>query len=592
MRNVFFTISVILFVAIFSFTNATTIRVPEDYTAIQQAIDASTSGDTVLVASGTYYENINFHGKNILLTSYYLFNEDVNYISNTIINGSQPVHPDTASCVLIVSGEDSTAILQGFSLTGGSGTKWIDEHGAGTYVEGGGILITFSSPTIKHNLIIGNEAIRTGAGITSAGGGGIRVGDGNPHILNNIFMSNSGMYGGAIVLNFTGAVVKNNIIYNNRVYQAVAGAPTFGGGGIWVYSNLGSTPKFIENNTIVANYSSGSGSSAAGKGGGLLVWATSVQATNNIIWANNQTTGEQIAQISGGPSVITYNLVENGWTGIGNIDSFPEFADSSFFLSLISPCIDAGNPDITFNDPEDPMNPGFAKFPSLGGIRNDIGTYGGSGSSLLTSFFLSKINLPDSLDFGSIDVGDTSSVSFTIFNGGSNSTIIDSIQININLENVISVNQIFPRVLSPFKTDTITVNWSPSAEGQLNDTLWIFHNAENLPNPYGLKIKGNATVTSVSGDGNTTPDNFYLSQNYPNPFNPLTIIQYSVSSRQFISLKVYNILGMEVATLVNEEKDPETYEVAFNGSDLASGVYVYRLKAGDFVQSRKMIYLK
>ncbi|MCW8816854.1 MAG: hypothetical protein OQK52_03135, partial [Ignavibacteriaceae bacterium] len=161
MQTTFFTFSVVLILTIISSANANTIRVPEDYTTIQQAIDASVNGDTVIVAPNTYFENINFRGKNILLTSYYIFNEDVNYISNTIINGSQPAHPDTASCVLMVSGEDSTAILQGFTLTGGTGTKWIDEHGAGTYVEGGGILITLSSPTIKNNLIIDNEAIRT-----------------------------------------------------------------------------------------------------------------------------------------------------------------------------------------------------------------------------------------------------------------------------------------------------------------------------------------------------------------------------------------------------------------------------------------------
>ena len=129
MRTVFLTIFVLTISTIICSINANTIRVPEDYTTIQQAINASANGDTVVVASGTYYENINFRGKDILVTSYYLFNDDVSYIANTIINGSQPVHPDTASCVLIVSGEDSTAILQGFTLTGGTGTKWPDEHG-------------------------------------------------------------------------------------------------------------------------------------------------------------------------------------------------------------------------------------------------------------------------------------------------------------------------------------------------------------------------------------------------------------------------------------------------------------------------------
>jgi hypothetical protein len=126
-------ISLILSINIF----ATVIEVPNDYATIQQAIDATIDGDTVLVAPDTYYENLNFKGKNILVTSHYIFNNDVDFITNTIINGSQPNDPDTASCVLIISREDSSAILQGFTLTGGTGTKWVDEHGAGTYFGGG-----------------------------------------------------------------------------------------------------------------------------------------------------------------------------------------------------------------------------------------------------------------------------------------------------------------------------------------------------------------------------------------------------------------------------------------------------------------------
>jgi 5'-nucleotidase len=92
------------------------------------------------------------------------------------------------------------------------------------------------------------------------------------------------------------------------------------------------------------------------------------------------------------------------------------------------------------------------------------------------------------------------------------------------------------------------------------------------------------------------PEQFRLEQNYPNPFNPSTTIQYAVSSRQFVSLKVYDILGNEIATLVNEEKQPGTYEVVFspesNIKQPASGVYFYQLKSGSHVGTKKMILLK
>ena len=93
---------------------------------------------------------------------------------------------------------------------------------------------------------------------------------------------------------------------------------------------------------------------------------------------------------------------------------------------------------------------------------------------------------------------------------------------------------------------------------------------------------------------NTTelPKEFALYQNYPNPFNPSTNIQYAISSKQFVTMKVYDILGNEVAILVNEEKPAGTYEVTWNTADLPSGVYFYQLKAGIFAATKKLLLLK
>jgi len=89
-----------------------------------------------------------------------------------------------------------------------------------------------------------------------------------------------------------------------------------------------------------------------------------------------------------------------------------------------------------------------------------------------------------------------------------------------------------------------------------------------------------------------TPLNFFLSQNYPNPFNPVTTINYSIPKRSIVTLKIYDILGEEVATLVNEEKLPGLYEIKFDGGNLSSGVYIYRLTADDFFSSKKFTLLK
>lgn len=88
------------------------------------------------------------------------------------------------------------------------------------------------------------------------------------------------------------------------------------------------------------------------------------------------------------------------------------------------------------------------------------------------------------------------------------------------------------------------------------------------------------------------PVTFALSQNYPNPFNPSTTLEFSVSKSSHVVLEVFNILGQSVATLVDEAMTPGTYRMDFNASTLSSGVYLYRLKAGDFVQTKRMVLMK
>lgn len=85
---------------------------------------------------------------------------------------------------------------------------------------------------------------------------------------------------------------------------------------------------------------------------------------------------------------------------------------------------------------------------------------------------------------------------------------------------------------------------------------------------------------------------FELYNNYPNPFNPATTIDYSVPKSSLVTIKIYDVLGREVKTLVNGEKIPGNYSVIFNDSNLPSGIYFYRMQAGSFVSTKKMILLK
>jgi hypothetical protein len=480
----FYTLIFGLLITTASYSNI--IRVPQDYPEIQLAINAAQEGDTILVSRGTYTENINFRGKGIVLTSNFIFTSDLEDINATIIDGSQPDNPDTASCVLMYKpnntfSDDSSAALIGFTITGGKGTAWEDEHSLGSFFrEGGGILIQYWAPRIKFNIIRDNEAYDK-TGLVSAGGGAIRCGDGNPLIENNIILHNRGRYGGGIVFNYSGGVIRNNIIDGNY------GGEDFAGGGIWILANrFDNKIKVIENNAIIHNTS-------VLPGGGVYIWgSTGNYVRNNIIWGNLAPSNSQL-RVQSSQAQIIYNNIDGGFAGEGNINLDPDFILPGFYLSDTSPCIDAGKDSLAFNDVEDPMNPGFGLWPSKGTTRNDMGVYGG-----------------------------------------------------------------------PHRAD--------------------------LPE----------IITSVDDDVNVVPDGFVLFQNYPNPFNPGTKIKFTIpavetrhaSSLQKVMLIVYDILGNEVAALVNEEKQPGVYEVIFSTSDLPSGVYLYKLTAGEFSQTKKMILIK
>ena len=106
-------------------------------------------------------------------------------------------------------------------------------------------------------------------------------------------------------------------------------------------------------------------------------------------------------------------------------------------------------------------------------------------------------------------------------------------------------------------------------------------------------ITATATPTNVDDTQSETPRTFNLSQNYPNPFNPTTFINYELPVNGFVTLKVYDVLGKEVATLVNAEMQAEgTHSVQFNASGLSSGIYFYRLEAGNNTQAKRLVLMK
>jgi hypothetical protein len=139
--------------------------------------------------------------------------------------------------------------------------------------------------------------------------------------------------------------------------------------------------------------------------------------------------------------------------------------------------------------------------------------------------------------------------------------------------------------------------WAPT--WYLVRGLGVYHE-EDVEDFYSITLTG-AIIggvhygTIVSAEGETArnvPSHFVLHQNYPNPFNPSTTIRYGLPSRSQVVLTVYNTLGQQVATLVQGEQEAGYHETVFDASALASGVYLYRLTAGSYVKTRKLVLVR
>ena len=269
-----------------------TIYVPDNYATIQDAINASVAGDTVIVRPGTYVENIDFVGKGIHLTS-------ESGPAHTTIDGGNPANPDFGSVVIFRSGEGPDSVLEGFTLTNGSGTldgssiRW-----------GGGIFCSGTSPTIRDNIVRDNTVLPKGVG------GGICswVNNASPTIVKNQILSNSaGLNGGGVHCGAeSSAAIVDNRIAGNSADKS--------GGGVYM-SDFGCS---LTGNTIEGN--------SASYGGGVYA-AEDVEIRANRIVSNSASSfGGGVAASSHSNSYVTVaeNVIdenvatEGGGIHIGN----------------------------------------------------------------------------------------------------------------------------------------------------------------------------------------------------------------------------------------------------------------------------------
>ena len=313
----------IVFISCFlsSILHSITINVPADQSTIQAGINAVVNGDIVLVQPGTYVENINYYGKLITVGSLFLTTQDTSYISQTTIDGNENF------CVVIIhSGEDSTAVLIGFTITNGY-----------IIASGGGIVCSNNSnPSLINLRITGNRAI---------GGGGIGINASSPSLKNVTIDNNlADFHGGGIFCSSNSSPSLENVTISNNT------AVWFNGGG--VYCQINSSPS-LKNVTIANN-------TAEEFGGGICCRDNSNPIlVNCILW--NDTPEEIYFEYADYSNSITisYSDIQGGEAGIvtnnngtvnwleGNINEDPLFvypANGDYHLTENSPCIDAGDP--------------------------------------------------------------------------------------------------------------------------------------------------------------------------------------------------------------------------------------------------------
>ncbi len=522
--------------------SATIINIPADYPAIQQGIDASVNGDTVLVQPGVYYENVNFNGHNIVLGSVFLTTGDTSYIYTTIIDG------DSAGVVIrLESNEDSTTAIMGLTIQNGFGDgfsggircshadpricnniivdnsttnlPYIGFGGAisGVYSSllikdniiesnfagymGGGIYLDFANAEITGNTIIGNYGSLSGGGIysdrshvnilnnyisnnTAGGGAGIYCADYNNIINNNVIYMNTayGFGGGIECDNSNSTIITNNTISENLVIDTYL----TGGGGIF---SMGAEP-IILNNLIIGNEVYCGGNFGFSNGGGI--WGGYIIINNTIVdniscdegsgvFASGYLTNNIIRGNSiYGVSSVSYSNVEGGWPGEGNIDEFPLFR------------------------------------------------YG-------SNYHLMSIACGDPYDSPCIDAG------------------------------------------SPYYADSLL------------DCSWGLGTTASDMGAYG---GGDTAFVGIWDTPSSLPDRFMLLQNYPNPFNAYTTIRFILPKAQDVELTIYDLLGRRIEVLLNEYREAGVHEIIFDASALSSGVYFYRLRAGDMVETKRMVLLK
>lgn len=556
------------------------IHVPQDQFQIQDAIDIAEDGDMIQVAPGTYYENINFSGKNIEIHSYYSISGNGMYIEQTIIDGGNN------GCVVSFINRERHAALIGFTIINGQ---------ADVYYFGGGITCKeYSTPIIDHCVIENNSAdsgagvycyrsnpnfsnveindntaIHSGGGIycnesdlelqnvqirnnQADFGGGISIKNSRNPILNNVTLirNKAEHYGGGISCKFSGMDLDNvEILGCEAVLEH--------GGGIYCYSSAN-----LNFNNLVVN-----GGISNLNGGGIYL-----ARSRSIFMSNSVVNGNRAGHTGGG---INFFRVGNIWLDFCQVTGNQAFRGGGFNLDKSA---------IKISKSTISNNSSSTSFDSGGGFYLEE-----SGVAMRNS-----ICWNDSPNEISTDAGDFFAFYSDIEGGGfpgpgnidADPLFVDAMNGDYHLS-----WSNFP-VLDGTKSPCIDTG-DTSAEfddpdGTTADMGAYYFNQNIFMNPSENVIENERTFSTEELEFTG------IYQNYPNPFYQETTISYQLKENTPVKIEIFNVRGQRIKTLVSEKMQSGFHNVLWDGKDnhnnrISKGMYFYRIATDTLMQTRKML---
>ncbi len=480
-------------------------------------------------------------------------------------------------------------------------------------IAGGGIACNwYSSPTIENNTITSNTGTN-GVGWGASGGGIACSHYSDANITNNTIQSNTATYdtsgGGILCIYASDATIDKNTISDN-IATSTRTKWSGAGGGITCYKN---SHPIITNNVIDSNSATetAGGQDAGGifnrwdsypsiinntivyntgnDAGGIYDYWWLLMIKNCIVYFNTGvdiSVGTHTNYYSGLPPPggytggVTYCDIEDGYSGTGNITSDPLFGNPTsgltYDLKLGSPCLNAGtssgapSTDIVGRSRPNPV-----------GSNPDMGAYEQNADASLAvelSLFTASI-VTDGVALHWRTESEGDNLGFNVYR----SLTKDGDYQKLNADLIEGAGSSSTRHDYSF-TDRNVVHgityWY-----KLEDVA--FDGTRTMHGPIAVTPQAEEAV-----EAKALPKEFGLSQNFPNPFNPITTIGYDLPEPSNVTLTIYTITGQQVATVVSSHQEPGHYEVPWDGSAFGDGGYLYRLEAGDFVETRRMLLLK